>query len=422
MAEPTLAAAVLWLAYGNFRYAFESGRQWRRNILGLIAVLVVVNGSVAAVYHRVWELAMPFEGPHGPARLPVGKYSFFDGYGSSTLAVLLPDGRFWQERIDPRTGRPSAGGNNFASGSNWVAASSNWRATLGIRSDGTLWVSEKPEQPLSEGGPSPFVQFGLETNWQSVACSAGSLVILLKRDGTLWRLENKSPASKTYEGLRALAPHRLGVKSDWARILQGDPWIYAWKRDGTAWSLSDVEFKGSGPLSDRKLDSVTMAQLEPDLDHIQFQSLNVRPNFSGIQVGLRDDGTLWYWDWFPQAVRQIGHDSNWAAATFGYSQLVALKTDGSIWEWKFNPWEWNFDPTLRTMDQKLQGAPVRMVTHDDWVGLGSWLGDTVTLAADGTLWRCPRSDVWPWFRVNESSLWLAPSRRPAKIENILGAK
>jgi hypothetical protein len=102
--------------------------------------------------------------------------------------------------------------------------------------------------------------------------------------------------------------------------------------------------------------------------------------------------------------------------------LVALKTDGSIWEWKFNPWEWNFDPTLRTMDQKLQGAPVRMVTHDDWVGLGSWLGDTVTLAADGTLWRCPRSDVWPWFRVNESSLWLAPSRRPAKIENILGAK
>ncbi|HTA30185.1 MAG TPA: hypothetical protein VK731_06855 [Candidatus Cybelea sp.] len=75
-------------------------------------------------------------------------------------------------------------------------------------------------------------------------------------------------------------------------------------------------------------------------------------------MGLRDDGSLWYWDWIPQALKQVGHDTNWAAATFGYSRLVALKTGGTIWEWKL-------DRGTQTMDQRLQEAPVRMGTHDD---------------------------------------------------------
>jgi ABC-type transport system involved in multi-copper enzyme maturation permease subunit len=417
MAEPTLAAAVIWLAYGNFRYVFESGRRWRRNILGLIALLVVVNGSVAAVYHRAWEFAMPLEGSHGPARLPAGKYLCLHNYGSSSLAVLLPDGRLWQGIINERTGRPSAVGNHLAAGSNWVAASSNGRETLAIRSDGTLWVSEPSERPLLQGGPWPFVQIGVETNWQSVACAAGSMVALLKRDGTLWRLEKESPLSNTYVPLRALTPHRLGETSDWARILQGNPWIYAWKRDGTAWNLHEAEFNKAGRLLKFgvELDPVTRANPQPALDHMQFQSLNTCPIFPESQVGLRDDGTLWHLGSNPRAVRQIGHDTNWAAETFGSSQLVALKTDGSIWEWKF-------DFRRGPMDQKLQEAPVRLGTHKDWVALGSWLRDPVFLAADGTLWRWSQSDRPYWLSPEREGEWLAPSRRPAKLENILGSR
>ena len=73
MAVPALMAAAIWLAYGNFRYVFEGGRRWWRNILALMAVIVVVGASAAALYHRVWEWAMPLEGPHGPARLPADK-------------------------------------------------------------------------------------------------------------------------------------------------------------------------------------------------------------------------------------------------------------------------------------------------------------------------------------------------------------
>jgi hypothetical protein len=149
-------------------------------------------------------------------------------------------------------------------------------------------------------------------------------------------------------------------------------------------------------------------------------------------VGLREDGTLWdqvrWWGLFwgaskkpmpagskpvPPKLVQIGDDSKWAAVTGG-SQLLGLKTDGSLWKW-----------TLfrkgRYIDGPLEGAPVRLGTHDDWVALGNWNGESVALAADGTLWSWPASDAPPGWDRDEPNDWLVPSRRPAKIENILDA-
>jgi ABC-type transport system involved in multi-copper enzyme maturation permease subunit len=426
VAEPTLLAAVIWLAFGNFRYVFESGRRWRRNILGLIAVLALTSGSLAAVYHRVWELPMPLEGPHGSARLPAGKPVLVDSfYNNNTLAVLLPDGRLWQDRIVRRPDQPSVSGNHFAAGSNWVAASLNWRGIIGIRSDGTFWASEKPRPSLTtsnlpinykgwlEDGPTPFVQFGIETNWQSVA---GSLMVLLKRDGTLWSLEKKSVDSKSYQGLLALEAHRLGMDSDWSRILQGNQGVYAWKRDGGAWNLHEAEFDKAGRLlhSDVQLDAGTAAYRLPELDHLQFKNLKTYPMSDSSQVGVRDDGTLWYWDWRGRGVTQIGHDTNWAEVAGGPFQVLALRTDGSLWEW-----HWNLG--LRQLREKLQEAPVRMGTHQDWAAVGYWLGDTVALAADGALWRCSKRNAAPDW-MGGTDLWLAPSRRPSEIVNIFGLR
>src|SRR5207247_1073139 len=82
-------------------------------------------------------------------------------------------------------------GNHFVEGSNWIDASDGL-ATVGIRSDGTLWVSEHPLefQNLRPGAgkPDSLVQFGNETNWLKVVRDRSSLsVLLLKSDGSLWR-------------------------------------------------------------------------------------------------------------------------------------------------------------------------------------------------------------------------------------------
>ena len=185
MAFPALTAAILWLAYGNFKWVFESSRRWRWNIFALIAVLVLTCGSAAATYHRAWEWAMTLEGARGPARLPAGKPVLLRGYGGSGLAAILPDGRLWEDRVVYKDGWVSVGGNHLVAASNWVDALANFRETVAIRSDGTLWVSEKPRHPWNGDGPPPpeksppLVQFGDENGWLSLVRDTRSSGVVL---------------------------------------------------------------------------------------------------------------------------------------------------------------------------------------------------------------------------------------------------
>jgi ABC-type transport system involved in multi-copper enzyme maturation permease subunit len=424
MAVPAVIVAIIWLAYGNFKWTFESGRRWRRNVLGLTTVIVLISGSAAAIYHRAWEWAMPLEAAHGPARLPAGKPVLLRSYGGIGLAAVLPDGGLWTDRIAYDAGWLSLGGTQFVTGSNWVDAFANSVETVALRSDGTLWVSEKPRQPwLEDRHPPPevsppLVQFGVESDWQCLQCNPFMpSFYLLKQDGTLWSWGTNDVNKKHYDGLRSLAPRRLDGDSDWARILRGDRWTYAWKRDGSAWALHNAN-------RDEDWGNIRLAAL----DHVQFRSLNSIPCVLNIEVGVRDDGTLWYWDGQqalsgPEKARsmgplpkllQIGKDSNWASVASGFYELVALNTDGSIWEW-------NLFRERRADVGMLQEAPERLGMHNDWVALGDWLNRSVALAADGTLWRLPRAGAPTGWGDEDSESWLAPSRRPAKIENILSA-
>jgi hypothetical protein len=92
--------------------------------------------------------------------------------------------------------------------------------------------------------------------------------------------------------------------------------------------------------------------------------------------------------------------------------LAALKTDGSLWEW--HP---SYDE-IRNLDLA-KNRPVRLGNHNDWVALGGALGRWVSLAADGSLWCWWYRPQLVYYGESDQPL-LAPSRRPSKIENILG--
>ena len=64
----TTLTAVPWLAWRNFNYFQESGRVWRRNILGLATAILFIFISSAALYNRAWEVFKPAEPAHGPAK------------------------------------------------------------------------------------------------------------------------------------------------------------------------------------------------------------------------------------------------------------------------------------------------------------------------------------------------------------------
>ncbi len=456
---PTLVGTFLWLGYSNFRRQSESWRLWLRNVLGLMASLALIAGFTVAVYNRAWELITPLEPAHGPARLAAVGPITLDSYGGSGVAAILPDSRLWVDRIgyDPgplllafgedngiRVGGKwmSLSGNQMVGGSNWVDAVANLRETVAIRSDGTLWVSEKPRHPW-EGNSGEWtdrreppveeaaglVRFGDGTNWQRVVRLGGGdllSVILLNQEGTLWRWGAQPFAAKTREwpGLRSFEPHRLGTDSDWARIFSANDSVYAWKRDGGAWVIHHPgrELRATELVPE---EGIAIERVE-GFDTMKWRSQAWCSLTSGWpqHAAVREDGTLWAWNIKPPpeskygqapmvgpAVR-IGSDADWTAVSGGFGRLAALKADGSLWEWR----EWGFGHRHEAALEQAIKAPVRLGVHNDWVAIGYAMGGIVSLAADGSLW------YW-WDRgvdhYDPSTALLRPSRKPAKIENIL---
>ena len=189
--------------------------------------------------------------------------------------------------------------------------------------------------------------------------------------------------------------------------------VYAWKRNRKAWSLQPRYQK----YSEQELDAETLFQRWPGLDNVQLRSVT---SGAGFEAGLREDGVLCAWSsvQHPGSVSkivQVNKDQDWAtvAGNF-YFGLIALKRDGSLW--RIKNWEISFPEKAEPVLEVLQQPPVRLSTHKDWLAIGNLMNGVVSLAADGSLW------YWSNGVVNSLSdqPMLAVSRRPSKIENILG--
>jgi alpha-tubulin suppressor-like RCC1 family protein len=298
---------------------------------------------------------------------------------------------------------------------------------VAIGSDGTLWVSEKPETygraNLAPAPIPPLVQFGSDTNWQNVISDYHYAVVLLKRDGTLWHWGTNDFSNKsTWPGLRAFQPVQLGHDSDWAKIARGSGSHYAWKKDGTAWGFhfqpewtttnSTTTFFG--------IPGVVIERFTP-LDGAQW---NAFAYYGWYEVGLREDGTLWIWTAHdptsskrilsPKPI-QVGSDSDWVALGNGWPTVVALKKNGTLWRWPVG-----FRPDRPYLMATMQ--PIRMGTHSDWVGMTSLHDGTVSLAADGSLWFWQNWDDEYGSHAESGQPMLRPSRKPRFIENIFTAR
>ncbi len=455
IAAPTLLLTLLCLGYSNFRRLSENWRLWLRNILALTITLTCVTVSTAAIYNRVWEKFMRLEPPHGPARLSGSHPASMERYGREVLA-MLPDGRLWEDRVEyteyasnrtvmslgnfaiffdishpdaQRVTSVNFGGkwtgltkNHFFQSSNWVDAVAANGESVGIRSDGTLWVSEKPVKRILQNGkrnPEPLdrlVRVGVETNWLRAVREHYTSVLLLKKDGTLWTWGTNNFSTSRglpeWPGLHAFEPCRLGTESDWAEIFSSGRVGYAWKNDGRAWALNAPdersEYRGNELAPGTRIERWAL------LDKTKWRALANSPPF---ETGVREDGTLWvwsFWSWVASGTGenlskrsvQIGKGTNWAAVAGDDRILVAIKTDGSLWKWDLSYWRgrggWPF-----------AGNPVRMSTHKDWIAVAATYGEMVSLAADGSFWYW-----WGEESLHPGQPWLGASRKPVKIENI----
>jgi hypothetical protein len=433
-AWPAMALTVLWLTWTNFRSATGSDHLWRKNVLTVGSVLLGAALLTGTVYNRVWEYLAPVEPRPGPAVIATGMVKF-DTMGASSLGAVLPDGRMWVDRVWYGAGRRvlylghetgfclgghwySASGSQLFAGSNWTKVAVNFRETVALRKDGTLWVSEEPRRPV---GPDPtegatrfsqasgLVQLGSESNWQDMVHEYWqSSVVLLKNDGTLWRLGTNNYAGlKAWKGLRQFEPLQLVAEGGWQRIVHGPGQIFAFKADGVAFSIHSPERNNQARVNNMGV----VLERAPLLDGARWLRFTT---YNQVLVGLREDGTLWAWTteplggWpVPPGARllRIGPGSDWVELSGDNQSMVARKKDGSIWHWPVVGWDRHFGV--------LQEPPIRLGSRTDWVGVGSAFGGVMSLGADGNLlyWANRRypSDEQPMLR---------PSRQAQLVENL----
>jgi hypothetical protein len=451
-----LLVALPWLACRNFRCLHEARRIWRRNVLGLLAVVVFAMAASLLLYHRAWDKLTPFEPAHGPAywtqnQKPVALRTDLN----NNLLLSLPDGRFWfgclaePQPVWERQGvlyeyltvspAPRLVVHRFLEDADWISLSVGYqdywvqpkagsksnqrrpsifrhvvtsRETVGVQADGTLWVSEKPDR--SALNTNALVQFGAENNWREVMGERMlSSVLLLKKDGTLWRwgdpFYRPSKVHPVWPGLRAYQPRQISTNSDWQELvhLAGPA---AQKMDGSVWNVS------LDPETRQDFIALNTNLVQSGFTRQPLDDSKLAGNFDDVQAGVRQDGTLWFWGhlhWDPRYAKlkeetlQSGRDTNWVAVALGQSRMVALKSDGTLWNWGGGDYSGQYaDEYTR--------PPRPLGIHHDWVALAQTREGIVSLAADGSLWLW-RDNVYYGSRYK----LIPPSQKPIALGNLL---
>ena len=183
----------------------------------------------------------------------------------------------------------------------WATVSESTGVTLAVKTDGSLWAwgynyygtlgQNTNRYPAFRSSP---VQVGTDTDWRktdgSVSSWGGSFAI--KADGTLW-----SFGTNQYGGLghnntqNYSSPNQVGTDTTWKTAFARDDYSYAIKTDGTiwAWGRGNEGYLAQGPNKN---------------------------NYS--------------------SPKQIGTDTDWAELAADRAEIVATKTDGTLWTWGIN--------------------------------------------------------------------------------------
>ena len=257
--------------------------------------------------------------------------------------------------------------------------------TAALTADGSLWTWGRNTWGQLGNGSSgtrgvPPAQVGADRNWAAV--SAGeNYTVALKTDGSLWAWglnDNGQLGNSSYTD--SYIPERIGTETDWALVSAGYSHTAALKTDGSLWAWG---YNWYGQLGDDGIGNKYIpVRIGTETDWV---AVSTGENYT---VALKTDGSLWVWgdNWYSQlglgSIRgqirvpvRVGTETDWAAISTGKDHSVALKTDGSLWEWGY----------LNKSYSPLR-APIRIGTETDWVAVSAGYSHAIALKDDGSLW------------------------------------
>ena len=276
------------------------------------------------------------------------------GVGSS--AAIKTDGTLWvwgQNSYgalgDNTTVHKSSPIQTIAGGSNWKQVACAYSRTSAIKTDGTLWsCGYNTRGQLGDGTTlgrsSPVQTITGGTNWLFVACSGHTAAI--KTDGTLWMWGDCSYGQL---GDNTIAHKSSPIQTtaggtNWKTVACGAMHTAAIKIDGTLWVWGS---NAQGQLGDTTTATHRSSPIQTVAGGTNWKT--VACGFYHT-VAIKTDGTLWAWGNNSQGQLGTGSTSrtlspvqtvlggtNWKVADCGMYHTAAIKIDGSLWTWGYNP-------------------------------------------------------------------------------------
>lgn len=277
---------------------------------------------------------------------------------------------------------------------NWESVAASWYHSFGIRSDGTLWAwGENEYGQLGIGYQSWRAtipqRVGTASNWAAV--SAGHTHTLgLRSDGTLWVWGSNlygQLGSGAVSSDNVTSPVQLGTGTNWVAIAAGDFHSLAVRSDGTLWAWG-YNNKGQLGLGSTSYSVATPTQVTGDVD---WARVDAEYDYS---MGIDQDGDLYSWGNNYNGILGLGNSTNrkspalvgggWRGVYPGRVHCLGVRSDGSLYGWGSA-----YDGALG-LGEGNTGA--KMVPTLIMSGSPAWVGGaagdrwSVALRSDGTVW------------------------------------
>lgn len=156
--------------------------------------------------------------------------------------------------------------------------------------------------------------------------------------------------------------------------------------DGTLWAWGGVQFGLTGSFSSHTVIPVPL-RVGRDSD---WARVGISWNHT---VAIKQDGSLWGWGYNPEGAltttptnriaipQRIGTGNDWADVSSGASHVMALKRDGSLWTWGQNRYGQIGDGTTNNYF-----VPFQVTTNREWKVVAAGFFNSYAIARDGTIW------------------------------------
>ena len=310
------------------------------------------------------------------------------------------------------------------------------------KTDGTLWSWGKNtdwgqlgHNTRANNISSP-TQIGSGTDWKIGGTTReGSYAV--KTDGTLWTWGDgrAGVAGINKGGADAIksSPTQVGTDTTWDRAYGGYEHMMGIKTDGTLWSWGH---NGSGRLalnlpgtSSTKVSSPAQVGTDTNWDHVSI--------YGGYgNGGIKTDGTLWMWGYNnngaagQNSTSIPGYSSptqvpgtTWRKYSSGNEQLLASKTDGTLWSWASNGNKGSLGLNQGPAQLNALSSPTQIGTNTNWNDISSCQYGAAATKTDGTLWTWGRNSGG-LLGLNQTDTQLpalsSPTQVPGTSWNTLG--